>query len=259
MRVCDSHCHLDFSEFDQDREVVLAACRRQGVAAIVVPGVSAAGWPGLVDLCARDPLLHPALGLHPMFLHQHQTGDLERLDQWVRRQRPVAVGEIGLDFYLRETDRARQQDLFLAQLEIARSHALPVILHVRKAHDEVLACLRRVPVAGGIVHAFSGSRQQAEHYIELGFAVGFGGVLTYPNARRVRQLARELPLASIVLETDAPDMAPAGRHGERNSPLNVLLVLDELARIREEDRAQIAQITTQNVEKLLNIVTEVGY
>ncbi len=254
MRVCDSHCHLDFPEFDEDREAILAACRREGIAVLVVPGVCAAAWPRVLDLCARHPSLYPALGLHPMFLEEHEPDDVARLKQWVQRQRPVALGEIGLDFYLPEADRDRQQALFTAQLEIAQQHALPVILHVRKAHDAALSCLRRTPVKGGIVHAYSGSRQQAAHYIELGFCLGFGGVLTYPNARRVRQLAKELPLESIVLETDAPDMAPQGWKGERNSPLNVLLVLGELARIRGEHTELIAQVTTRNVEKILNIV-----
>lgn len=255
MKVCDSHCHLDFPDFDADRETILAACRRAGIDVLVVPGVCAAAWPRVIDLCARHPSLYPALGLHPMFLEEHGPGDIELLEQWVSRQRPVALGEIGLDFYRMEADRARQQDLFSAQLAIAQRHALPVILHVRKAHDAVLSSLRRTPVKGGIVHAFSGSRQQAEHYIELGFCLGFGGVLTYPNARRVRQLAKELPLESIVLETDAPDMAPHGWQGERNTPLNVLLVLGELARIRGELAELIAQVTTRNVEKILNIVT----
>jgi len=203
MRLIDTHCHLDLPAFDSDREQVLQRARTAGVSDLVIPAVSADRWPGLLTLCDNDPGLHPALGLHPMFLAEHQPADLQSLQTWAGRHRPLAIGEIGLDFADKRADHAAQLALFEAQLVIARDLELPVILHVRKAHDQVLACLQKYRPPGGICHAFSGSRQQAEHYLKLGFKLGFGGMLTYERSTRLRRLARELPMAALVLETDA--------------------------------------------------------
>jgi len=256
MRLFDTHCHLDFPAFDPDREELLRGCRERGFVGIVVPGVTREGWAGISALCAthRD-LLHPALGLHPLFTDHHREADLEELARQIRRHRPVAIGEIGLDFYLPDVDRGRQQRYFELQLDLAQEAGLPVILHVRKAHDIVLHALRRRQLVGGIAHAFSGSRQQAEQYLELGFKLGFGGAVTYPRARRLRRLARELPLSGLVLETDAPDMAPAGHHGERNRPDHLFEVLDTMAQIRDEAPERIAEQTTANALALFGLAT----
>ena len=254
MRIIDSHCHLDFPAFDRDREAVLAACRQAGLEGIVVPGVMAASWDRLLDVTtAHADLLLPALGLHPMFLDKHEEGDLDRLRQYIVRHRPYAVGEIGLDYYLRDPDRSRQAFFFEAQLEIAGQSGLPVILHVRKAHDEVLGILRGCRVPGGIVHAFNGSLQQARQYMELGFKLGFGGAVTYPRAKRLRRLAQQLPLHAIVLETDAPDMAPAAHRGCRNSPAYLPEVLDTLTVLRRESRAVIAEQTRRNTHRVFGL------
>ncbi|MGB5259713.1 MAG: TatD family hydrolase [Gammaproteobacteria bacterium] len=255
MELIDSHCHLDLPAFDVDRDAVIARSRANGVGGFVVPGVQASGWQSLWQLSRQVPDLYPAFGLHPVYLEQHAAEDVTTLETMVAHCRPVAIGEIGLDFHVRELDPDRQQTLFEAQLAVARSADLPVILHVLKAHDQVLATLKRNRVCGGIVHAFNGSLQQAQHYIKLGFSFGFGGMLTFERSTRLRALASGLPLASIVLETDAPDMTVMQHHGERNSPEYLPYCLAALAAARDADPDEIARVTTQNVRDVLDLAT----
>lgn len=257
MELIDTHCHLDVDEFDADRTAVLARARAAGVGDIVIPGVLARTWDGLWELCASDPGLYPALGMHPVYLDQHADADLDRLQGWIARRRPLAIGEIGLDYFVEGLDRDRQQQLFEAQLAIARTANLPVILHVRKAHDVVLATLKRVRVPGGICHAFNGSLQQASQYLELGFRLGFGGMLTYERSSRLRSLAAQLPLEALVLETDAPDMTVAQHHGERNSPEYLPYCLAALATVRGEPEQQVASVTTANARAVFGLDTYV--
>jgi TatD DNase family protein len=261
MELVDTHCHFDVAEFDADREAVLARSRRAGVTRMLVPAVDAAGWDKLLELCRREPGLYPALGLHPVYLDTHREEDLGALERRVAEAPPVAVGEIGLDYFVEGLDRDRQQRLFEAQLAIARGAGLPVILHVRKAHDRVLATLRRIRVAGGIAHAFNGSVQQGEQYIDLGFKLGFGGTLTYERSNRIRRLAQELPLDAMVLETDAPDIPVAAHRGERNSPEYLPDCLAALAVARDAEPALIAEQTTRNACEVLGLngaAAEVG-
>jgi TatD DNase family protein len=253
MELIDTHCHLDVEEFDADRGEVLGRARAAGVAAILVPAIHAAGWPRLLALCDGEPDLHPALGLHPIYLGQHREEDLAALERLIADRPPVAVGEIGLDYFVRELDRTRQQDLFGAQLDIAAAAGLPVVIHARKSHDQVLAALRRRRLVGGIAHAFSGSLQQAEQYVDLGFRLGFGGMLTFERSRRIRALARALPVEAIVLETDAPDLTVAAHRGERNSPEYLPDVLAALAEVRGEDPAALAVQTTRNARAVFGL------
>ncbi len=240
----DTHCHLDLPVFDTERQEILNRCAQLGIAKIIVPSIDAKGWERVLTLCNAKTSLFPALGLHPAFMHQHRPSDIQKLKQLIDQARPIAIGEIGLDFYLKNLDPEQQQTLFEAQLDIARHAALPVLLHVRKAHDAVLKILRRIRVIGGIVHAFNGSLQQARQYMDLGFKFGFGGALTYEHALRLRSLAKNLPLDTIVLETDAPDMVTSQHRGERNSPEYLIECFDALAGIRQEKREEIeAQIT----------------
>mgnify|MGYP001822810035 FL=1 len=253
MDLIDSHCHLDVAEFDADRQAVVQRARASGVHGIVVPGVLAQGWHGLWALCEGEPDLFPALGLHPVYLDSHQASDIDRLGDWLTDHRPVAIGEIGLDYYLRELDRERQQVLFEAQLELAQDAGLPVILHVRKSHDQVLATLKRIRVPGGISHAFNGSLQQAQQYMDLGFRLGFGGMLTYERSSKLRALARQLPAEAIVLETDAPDMVVSQHRGERNSPEYLPQVLASLAEVRGEAAVDLAAQTSANARAVLGL------
>ncbi len=253
MELIDTHCHLDVEEFAADRDAVLARARANGVSAIVVPGVLADTWDGLLSFCASAADLYPALGLHPVYIAQHRDAAIAQLAHRAGEQRLLAIGEIGLDYYVEGLDRMRQQTLFEAQLEIARSCGLPVILHVRKAHDVVLSTLRRIRVVGGICHAFNGSLQQAAAYRELGFRLGFGGMLTFERSSKLRALAQALPLEDIVLETDAPDMTVAQHRGERNSPEYLPYCLAALAQLRMLPEAEIAAQTSANARTVLRM------
>jgi len=253
MELIDTHCHIDVTEFDADRDAVLARSRAQGVAAIVVPGVEAGTWAHLLACCASARDLYPALGLHPVYLARHRDEHVRALERRASATALLAIGEIGLDYHVADLDRDRQQALFEAQLEVARSCGLPVLLHVRKAHDAVLATLRRIRVSGGICHAFNGSPQQAAQYRDLGFRLGFGGMLTFERSSRLRALARTLPLEDIVLETDAPDMTVAQHHGARNSPEYLPYCLTALAQQRALPEAEVAAATTASARAVLRL------
>ena len=252
MDIIDTHCHLDVTDFDTDRNDVLDSCRTIGITKIIVPAIQSRTWPKVLELCRNETGLYPALGLHPVFIEQHQVDDVNKLEQLVEQTSPVAIGEIGLDFYLKDLDKNKQLELFEQQLRIAQKHNLPVILHVRKAHDQVLALLTKIKVKGGFCHAFNGSLQQAEKYISLGFKLGFGGTLTYENSTKIHNLAKLLPLKSIVLETDAPDMVVESHRGERNSPEYIMESLNALAKIRNEDVSVIAEQTSKNAHDIIN-------
>ncbi|HED52540.1 MAG TPA: TatD family deoxyribonuclease [Gammaproteobacteria bacterium] len=253
MELFDTHCHLDVAAFDADRAQVLQRMRERGVRHILVPAIDADHWDGLLKLCDTETGLYPALGLHPVFLDNHRAAHVTQLAQYIDLYHPVAVGEIGLDFFIRELDRDAQRKLFEAQLSIARDAQLPVVLHVRKAHDEVLSCLKKIPVPGGTVHAFNGSEQQARHYIDKGFKLGFGGTLTWKRSNRIRELARRIPIESIVLETDAPDMVVAQHAGERNSPEYLVHCLESLAEVRNAEPEFVAAQTTANARAVFGL------
>ena len=250
--------------FDDDRNQVLRQSAMLGVQTIVVPSVSASNWQKTIDVCTQAsnaralaaseteqvPKLLLALGLHPVFIDQHQPQHLTELDSLIHQYKPIAVGEIGLDFYLKDLDRDKQIAYFNSQLIIAKRHLLPVIIHNRKAHDECIELLTQHQLKGGIIHAFNGNIAQAEKYIELGFLLGFGGMLTFQRSTKLRKLAATLPIDSIVLETDAPDMTVSQHTGNRNSPEYLPLILEELAEIKKMDSREIARLCTQNFTHL---------
>ena len=247
----DTHCHLDAAEFDADREAVHAAARAAGVETIVVPAVEVSAFARTRETVLRYPGCVAAYGIHPLYVMQAADDDLAALRQWLLAERPVAVGEIGLDLYVADIDPARQEYFFVEQLRLARDFDLPVLLHVRRAVDVVLKQLRRFKVRSGIAHAFNGSRQQADEFIKLGFALGFGGAMTYDGSTRIRELARHLPLEAIVLETDAPDIPPAWLNGGRNTPAELPRIAAVLAELRELPVAELVQRTAANARAVL--------
>lgn len=252
----DTHCHLDISDFDKDLVEVLARARSVGVGSIVIPAIDAARWKGLLQLCDGKQGLYPALGLHPMFYKQHEPkADIARLEKLVSENELAAIGEIGLDFYLERGHKGEQlqYELFEKQLVIAKDAGLPVILHVRKAHEEVLKRLKDARVVGGTAHAFNGSLELAQRYIDLGFKLGFGGMVTYDKSTKLRELVKQLPLESIVLETDAPDMSPSNHHGERNSPEYLPEIAQVIADLREISIDDVARITTTNAREIFRL------
>lgn len=251
MPLIDTHTHLDFEDFADDRDAVLTRCAAAGVERIVVLGVHRANWERVWQLALDKPAIHAALGLHPVFLRDHQNEHIAQLRDWLLRlhgeQKLCAIGEIGLDYYVEELDRERQQHLLEAQLELANEFALPVLLHVRRAHAPMIATLKRHRLKrAGIVHAFSGSLEEALEYIRLGYKLGLGGAGTWPQAHRMHRVLRQLPLESIVLETDAPDIAPHSHAGQRNSPEFLPDICRELAQRRGISPEELAAASHHN-------------
>jgi TatD DNase family protein len=247
----DTHCHLDAAEFDTDRAAVVARARAAGVSAMVVPAVERANFGAVASVCREFDDCLPAYGIHPLYVDRARDEDLEVLRARLRQAPVVAVGEIGLDFFVAERDEPRQQYYFAEQLKIAREADLPVLLHVRRAIDPVLAQLRRIQVPGGIAHAFNGSRQQAAEFVKLGFKLGFGGAMTQPRATRLRALAADLPIEAIVLETDAPDIPPQWLGRTRNEPGELARIAGVLAALRAMSVGEIIAVTHANAEAVL--------
>ena len=253
MRLVDSHSHFDATEFDPDRLAVHARARAAGVVAQVVPAVDAAGWPKLKALCTELPGLHPAYGLHPMYLVAHRPGHLAELAGWIEREAPVAVGECGLDYFVDGLDHEAQQGYFDAQLRLAREFDLPVIVHARRAVDAVIASIRKIGGLRGVVHSFPGSAEQAAQLRKLGFLLGIGGPVTYERANRLRGLVAALPIEQLLLETDSPDQPGTAHRGERNEPAHLVEVLQVVSALRGASPEEIAAATTANAERLFGL------
>ena len=259
----DTHCHLDAAEFDADRDAVAARAQAAGVA-LVLPAVEVANFDVVCALAHRHGAAY-ALGIHPLAIARAAEEDLERLRDALAGHRAdprlVAVGEIGLDRFAPDADPARQERFCAAQLALAREFGLPVLLHSRHAVDPLAKLLRRVEVPGGIAHAFNGSAQQAAVFVGLGLRLGFGGTLTFERALRIRRLARELPASALVLETDAPDIAPqwlyrtAGQRAAgatmRNEPAELPRIGASLATLRGWSTDETAERTTRNAREAM--------
>jgi TatD DNase family protein len=254
----DTHCHLDAAEFAGDRDAVARAAEAAGVAVMIVPAVMPENFAAVRACCERHAMCRPAYGAHPLYVDLVGETALEQLRTCLKREMagaypPVAVGEIGLDFYAPGFDAARQEKFFAEQLKIARDFDLPVLLHVRRSADAVLKYLRRIGARGGIAHAFNGSRQQADEFLRLGFRLGFGGAMTFPRATRLRKLASSLPREALVLETDAPDIPPAWLGGGRNTPAELPRIADVLAGLRGVERAEVERFTTDNAVSVFRL------
>ncbi len=248
----DTHCHLDAAEFGDNQKALVLTAQSAGVKRIVVPSVERANFAAVSRLCSELSGCFPAYGIHPMYTDTALPEDLGVLRDYLKDHQPVAVGEIGLDFFIEKYDQEKQEYYFIEQLKLAREFDLPVLLHIRRAQDTVLKLLRRTKVRGGIAHAFNGSLHQAEEFIKLGFKLGFGGAATYSRATRLHSLFRNLPLASIVLETDAPDMPPAflGRD-QPNKPEYLPRIAEILAGLRCISPEALAQSTSENALAIL--------
>ena len=255
MTLIDTHTHLDFPDFDADRAALLANCQRLGVERLVVLGVYQRNWQHVWDLTLSDPALHAAFGLHPVYIDEHRPEHLVELGDWLSRLQGhpqlCAVGEIGLDYYIETLDRQVQQRLFDAQLQLAVDFNLPALIHVRRSHADVIASLKRFKLKRcGIIHAFAGSREEAREYIKLDFKLGLGGAATWPQALRMHRVIAELPLDSVVLETDSPDMAPSMFPGQRNSPEHLPQICAALAELMNISAEHLAEASTRNAREL---------
>jgi TatD DNase family protein len=267
----DSHCHLDAPEFDADRDAMRELARRAGVGLCVIPAVERANFLTVQKLAHRYNDVY-ALGIHPLYVPTALDEDISALDALLKEskndKRLVAVGEIGLDYFVpslcTELMRERQWSFYLEQLRLAKRYELPVLVHVRRSADMLLKGLRQIKnTTGGIAHAFNGSLQQAHAFLDLGFKLGFGGTLTYERSLQIRRLALALPMDSIVLETDAPDMPPqwlyatsqarnAGAITQKNTPTELPRIGASLAELRGISLGAVAEKTTANVKDVLS-------
>lgn len=254
MPLFDSHCHLDFAEFDADRDVLWAQCRAAGVERLLIPGVCLADFPRQAAVVASCGGTVAAYGCHPWWQQHHQLQHLQQLASWLSRPECVAVGECGLDLAIDGADLALQRQLLSAQLALAVDVNKPVILHVRQAHEPLLALLKgfRLP-RGGVLHAFSGPPELAAQYARHGLKLGIGGTISYPRAAKTRRTVAEVPIDWLVLETDAPAMPLAGYQGQHNSPLQLPLVLTTLAALRDEQPLALADQLWRNSCELFGL------
>jgi len=258
----DTHCHLDAPEFAVNFPAVIDDALQNNVQAILLPAVRAADCQQVRAMAnqygSQLPGLVYTLGIHPLYTNQAQKSDVQVIEQQISQSlldpRFVGIGEIGLDYFVEHLDLRCQDYFFNAQLDLAEQFQLPVILHVRRSQDAILKALRRRKIPGGIAHAFNGSMQQAEQFIGLGFKLGFGGAATYERALQIRRLLKELPLDSIVTETDAPDIPPAWLRAEGiafNEPAFLPRIAQELATIRGIDTAVFADAIWRNAMQVL--------
>ena len=258
----DTHCHIDAPEFKDILPEIISGAANTGVKAILLPTVQASDWgqaKNLVNQYGNQmPGLVYTLGIHPLYINQAQEGDIDILQKQIEQSlddpRFVGVGEIGLDYFVEGLDPQRQEYFFHKQLDLAQQFQLPVILHVRRSQDAILKALRKRKVPSGIAHAFNGSHQQAEQFIELGFKLGFGGAATYDRALQIRRLLQEMPLDCIVTETDSPDIPPAWLReegGQFNEPALLPRIAQQLADIRGISEEVFSKAVWQNAMQVL--------
>ncbi|XQW84064.1 TatD family hydrolase [Thalassotalea piscium] len=256
----DSHCHLDFDELTQQGQSLLTQCFDAGIKRIIVPAVSPKNWKPVLDLSKSSskhtPIILPCLGIHPWYLQGLTYQNLDQLKTAVSQNHTeiVAIGETGIDGKIakEQTNLAKQITFFREHIHLANQFKLPLIVHHRSSHPIIYQELKNMSAeAGGIIHSFSGSYQQACQYIDLGFKLGIGGTISYERAKKTINTVKKLPLDSIVLETDAPSMPLSGYQGEANSPLKLINIFQLLCQLRSESPEKIAQTIESNINSLL--------
>ncbi|SUO97843.1 TatD family hydrolase [Suttonella ornithocola] len=244
----DSHCHFDFFP-ENEQSAIWQRAKIAGLETLIVPAVEKANWQATAEVCERFPF-YAAYGLHPIYYHQ--KADILALDEWLTRYKAVAVGECGLDYAV-EIEPKVQQFFFEAQVELSISHQLPLILHARRALEQVLQTLARYPKAKFVVHTFTGSDKQLEKLLSLGGYIGIGGTSTYPRAQRLRRQLATVPKERYLLETDAPDQPLYGHQGKVNEPEKVAEVASVLAELRDEGIAEVMAQSTQNSKAFFSL------
>ena len=265
---CDTHCHIDFEDYDADRAEVLERAKQANLCFLINPGIDLASSKAALSLSLEYPgFIFAAVGIHPNYVSSMATGDLERLSDLAHTQALVAIGEIGLDYYREYSEPAQQREAFLAQLDLAARCELPVIIHNREASRDLVLILsdwqRGLPAGSrlkrfpGVLHAYSDSLDEALELAELNFAFGLGGPVTYHNGAERRAVAAGLPLQKILLETDAPFLTPHPHRGKRNEPAYIPLIAAEIARLHERTPEEVGEITTQNAIRLFNLDSDI--
>ena len=265
---CDTHCHIDFEDYDADRAEVLERAKQANLCFLINPGIDLASSKAALSLSLEYPgFIFAAVGIHPNYISSMATEDLERLWDLAHTQAWVAIGEIGLDYYREYSEPAQQREAFLAQLDLAAQCELPVIIHNREASRDLVSILsdwqRGLPAGSrlkrfpGVLHAYSGSLDEALELAELNFAFGLGGPVTYHNGAERRAVAAGLPLQKILLETDAPFLTPHPHRGKRNEPAYIPLIAAEIAQLHERTPEEVGEITTQNAIRLFNLDSDI--
>lgn len=251
----DSHCHLDFSCFSNELDNLFETFKTKKITKVVIPATQASAWQGIQAIANQYPSAFYALGIHPHFLASFKAQDLNTLNSLLkdRDNKCIALGEIGLDKFA-SVDLDQQEQIFIAQLKLAQHHQLPIILHCVKMQGRVLALLKQYKFKlGGVYHAFSGSNEVANEFIKLGFKLGVGGVITYPNSTKTRQTFAQLPLHALLLETDSPDMPLYQQQTKNNTPLNVLPIFECLVTLRNESKTQLATQLYNNMHNIFSL------
>lgn len=252
--IIDSHCHIDFEDFDNDRAEVLHRANAAGVTKIIVPGVIQPTWPRVKATCEKHTELYPCYGLHPYFIEQHRDNDLQALEHLLSgNSQAIAVGECGLDFFLAHLDREKQHFYFEQQLDLAITLKLPVVVHARKSTEAVINAIKKRPGLRGMIHSYSGSYEQAIQLIDLGFYLSFGGPITYDKATRLHALVKSLPLSSLLIETDAPDQPVAHSKSPRNEPACITNVATRIAQLQHIDFNEVTSGTYKNAMQLFQL------
>lgn len=252
--IFDTHAHYDDAQFDNDRDELLKSMKEKGVGTIVNVGASLEGCTKALALAEKYSFVYAAVGIHP-----DETGSLNEetfalLKSWCRKEKVVAVGEIGLDYYWDEQPREVQRKWFIRQLSLAKEEGLPVNIHSREAAEDTFQIMKEhADGLNGIIHCFSGSRELAEEYVKLGFYIGIGGVVTFKNGKKLKQVAQAVPLTSIVMETDCPYLAPEPYRGKRNQSAYIRYVAEEIARIKEISTEEVIKQTEQNARKVYGL------
>jgi len=249
----DSHCHLDFEAFDSDRGEVLQRAYDNNITDIIIPGTEKIYWDRIRCLCDNNPHLHACYGLHPYWLNSHTKQDIQELEKYIESYRAVALGECGLDFRPQQPDRKTQLYFFEAQLAIAQSHRLPVVIHSVMATETVIQTIKKFKNLTGMIHSYSGSGEQAKQLIALNFLISISANITYDNAKKIKAIVKDIPLTSLLLETDAPDQPDKANANKRNEPAYLVNTLNTLSTIRKEPAENIAVQTSINARTLFNI------
>lgn len=246
----DTHCHLDAESLEQDLVAILQQAADVGVTDFIVPATVKSRWAKLNQLRIQYPNIHVAYGFHPMFMDQHQTDHINSLEAYLVENKAIAVGECGLDFYSAGCNEQQQKTLFQAQLNVAKNLQLPCIVHSRKSLDQVISMLRKHSVCGGVIHSFSGSLQQAKQLADLGFKLGIAATVCFDRAKKLQSVVTQMPMDSLLLESDAPDQSGPLHRGEINQPAFMLGQLNKMAELKQVSVAEIASKTSQNAKQL---------
>lgn len=250
--IFESHAHYDDEAFEQDREELLASMQARGIGAVINVSASAEGIERTVELTQRYPFIWGAVGVHPDEVGTMDSGTLERMRELCGEEKIVAVGEIGLDYYWDKENHDRQKEWFVRQMDVAREMKKPIIVHSREAAADTLQVMKdaRAGEIGGVIHCFSYAKEMAREYLNMGFYLGIGGVVTFKNARKLKEVVEYAPLESVLVETDSPYLAPVPNRGKRNSSLNLPYIIEEIARIKQVSAVEVERITEANARKL---------